>query len=158
MNPKLYAESNFKGRLAVMISAGMLLFSSLACGMGIVDDPTPTPPPTATLQPTDTPEPTATPEPVDTPQPQQPSGSTYTLEVENLTSDSICYVYISPEQATDWGTDKLGADNVIPAGQSYSFHEISSGIYDLKAETCDEREVERYDVEINEDLTWTLTD
>ena len=84
------------------------------------------------------------------------SSGTAALRVTNRTSQSICYVYISPTSSNSWGADQLGA-NTIPAGSSYELS-IPAGNYDLKAEMCGTRQaVERRGVAVTSAQEWTIS-
>ena len=86
------------------------------------------------------------------------STSTYSLTVKNESTSSICYLYISPDTSDEWGPDQLGSDNVLQTGESFEVFGIDPGLYDLRVVTCDDEEVIRSDVQISEDLSWTITD
>ena len=86
------------------------------------------------------------------------STSTHSLTVINESAASICYLYISPDTSDEWGPDQLGEDNVLQAGESFEVFGIDPGLYDLRVVTCDDEEVIRSDVQISEDISWTITD
>lgn len=80
------------------------------------------------------------------------------LIMENQSSATLCYVRISPSQAQNWGSDKLGAEEVIPPGSTRTF-QLISGNYDLQILNCDvEVLLEEYGLEISGDFTYTITD
>jgi hypothetical protein len=77
------------------------------------------------------------------------------LTVVNQTSDTVCYMRISPTTSDTWGEDWLGA-NMISSGESYTWPAIAAGSYDLRAEFCGGGEMEWPDVDLTGSLTWTL--
>lgn len=78
------------------------------------------------------------------------------LIVENLTDDSICFLYVSPTESSDWGDDQLGESTVVDPGDSWSVYEIPTGTYDLRAEMCEGDFVEEDNVLLDEEYTWTI--
>jgi S1-C subfamily serine protease len=80
------------------------------------------------------------------------------LEVENLSSFQICYVFISPSGAQNWGFDRLDFDEVIGPGETRTL-ELLAGTYDILIQDCDQMDlVEEYELEITEDSVYTVTD
>jgi hypothetical protein len=78
------------------------------------------------------------------------------LTVINETSDSICYVYISPVTSQYWGDDWLGSD-VISGSSAYTFA-VTPGAYDLRAEFCGTSDaVEERQADLTSDSTWTIS-
>jgi hypothetical protein len=66
--------------------------------------------------------------------PEDPDPSTATLIVQNDSSQTIFYLYVSPTIESDWGPDQLGASNVLPPGESFQLNDIPCGVqYDLMA-------------------------
>jgi hypothetical protein len=83
-------------------------------------------------------------------------GGTVQLTVINQTTDSICYVYISPVTSDVWGDDWLGADT-IPAGTNYTFN-VPAGAYDLRADFCAGGDpVVQMGQDLTSDKTWTFS-
>lgn len=81
------------------------------------------------------------------------------LIVENTSSLTVCYIYISPDTATNWGEDWLGSGNVLGPGQTFTSNEFTPGVYDLRVDDCENNSLaERHNVEIQSEFTWTLTD
>ena len=83
----------------------------------------------------------------------------FPLLLVNDSSYEVCYVYISPVDQEEWGTDWLGLGTTIPAGASHTFP-VPSGTYDLRADDCDGNPL---DIQTGitlgaEGLTWTLSD
>lgn len=113
---------------------GVIVAATLACGTS-----TPTPPPTPT------------------PAPPTPTPSTATLVLVNNSGVDIWYVFISPTTETTWGDDWLGAD-IIPAGSTYTFSNITPGMYDLMAADSSQNPVaSQMGVSLNGQYTWTVT-
>ncbi len=54
----------------------------------------------------------------------------------NVGSEEICELYLSPSGQEDWGPDQLEG-NTIPAGESFTLNNIPAGSYDAKAVGCD---------------------
>jgi hypothetical protein len=82
-------------------------------------------------------------------------GGQASLTVVNRTSETVCYMRISPTTSDTWGEDWLGAD-MISSGESYTWPAIAAGSYDLRAEFCGGGETEWRDVDLTGSLTWTL--
>ncbi len=83
---------------------------------------------------------------------------THILTVKNDSATEICYIYISPVTSDEWGDDWLGAKETINTGDVRYFF-VDPGTYDLMAADCDGNEVAREEqVEIDDDITWTLSD
>lgn len=66
----------------------------------------------------------------------EPQSLTNFLTISNRSTQSICYVYISPVDAADWGEDQLTANEIILAGGERSW-EIPPGFYDVLLKNCD---------------------
>lgn len=83
-------------------------------------------------------------------------GSSY-LDIVNRADASIWYLYISPCSSNSWGDDQLGSD-VIIQGETYRFW-MTPGCWDLRAETSDGRETERFGVQMgySDGKTWTIS-
>ncbi|MEL6271213.1 MAG: serine protease, partial [Chloroflexota bacterium] len=65
---------------------------------------------------------------------QPPANGTFTLF--NESNSTICYVYISPTTAADWGDDQLGALETVNGGESREFR-FAPGDYDMLLLDCD---------------------
>lgn len=86
------------------------------------------------------------------------SGSTVRLLLSNESSSEVCYVFISPSTGDDWGEDWMGESETVQVGQLRVFY-VEPDVYDLQASDCDgEPLTEEYEVDVTEDLTWTLND
>lgn len=82
------------------------------------------------------------------------------VTVENISSQSIYYLYASPQTSGDWEEDLLGS-GAIPAGSS-KVANIDNGtnecIYDLKVKFADGREVIQWKANVCAVSTWTIGD
>ncbi len=83
---------------------------------------------------------------------------THVLTVENDSSTEICFIYIDPSTSDTWSDDWLGPKETIVSGAARYFF-VEPGTYDLLAQDCDGNELaSEYGVEIDDDITWTLSD
>jgi S1-C subfamily serine protease len=79
------------------------------------------------------------------------------LEVINDSEVEICIVAISPTEAMNWGSDKLGQNVTLAPGDSHTIT-IASGVYDILARDCDRNDVViEGDVSIETDSTYTIS-
>jgi formylglycine-generating enzyme required for sulfatase activity len=86
------------------------------------------------------------------------AGGTVTLKIVNHTAGNICYVYIVPSTAAEWGADLLGAEEMVPPGAQRDF-QLEPGSYHMQALDCNGNVVDDlYNVAVGEDSTWTLGD
>ena len=165
--------------ISLALLCTLLLLTVAGCGG---DEPTPAPEPPAVPSPTvvtkqvaTEPIPTPTVPPATaTPKPKRPTATdthippapapTSTPEAEpqafvtlvNRADRDICYVFISPSGAAEWGADWLGAEQMITPGASYTF-QAPAGRYDVRAEDCGEAALdEQYEVVLEGDLLWTV--
>ncbi|MEX2158214.1 MAG: serine protease [Dehalococcoidia bacterium] len=68
--------------------------------------------------------------------------------VENTTSTEVCYAYLSPSEAENWGQDQLGDEEFIDPGQSRTFT-IPASTYDMLLRTCDHEDLaEEFEMDI----------
>ncbi|MBN1427686.1 MAG: serine/threonine protein kinase [Anaerolineae bacterium] len=58
------------------------------------------------------------------------------LTIDNQSKAEICVLYISPEEADQWGDSRLEDGSSIPIGKTYIIEDIKPGIYDLRAKDC----------------------
>src|SRR5574340_461542 len=138
------------------LPVAVLILASLACGT--VTQPTTAP---AVGLPTTAP---ATPLPP-TVAPNQPSSGTtgggpgtVSLDIQNQSGSSVCYVYITRSDQADWGPDQLGSSNTIGPQSSFSINNIPAGTYDILTEDCDYNLLSwNYGVELNADNTLTVS-
>jgi serine protease Do len=76
----------------------------------------------------------------------------------NQSSQAICYAYLSPSMAQNWGQDELGPQEIVYSGTSSTFA-LVTGEYDIFLLNCaDDELAEEYRLDIFEDMTYTLTD
>jgi S1-C subfamily serine protease len=74
----------------------------------------------------------------------------------NDTSLEICWVYLSPTTAQEWGQDRLGSTETILPGDQRTF-EITTGTYDFLLVECGgEIAYEQYEIELSQDFEFTL--
>ena len=59
------------------------------------------------------------------------------ITIDNQSSDTICYVQISPTLAGYWGGDELGSTDVIEGFTSRTFADLVTGQYDILLRDCD---------------------
>ena len=84
--------------------------------------------------------------------------ATVRLLVVNNSDTEICYVYISPSSAEEWGDDWMGSMESLPPGASRMFY-VQPGVYDVQAADCDDNGLaEEYEVDLTDDTTWTIGD
>ena len=87
-------------------------------------------------------------------------GKNRRVTVENLSSQSIYYLYASPQTSSDWEEDLLGS-GMIPSGSS-KVANIDNGtnecIYDLKVRMADGKEYIQWKVNVCAVSTWTIGD
>lgn len=78
------------------------------------------------------------------------------LVVENGFATELCYLFLSPSAAQNWGPDRLGAQEVVEPGARQAFS-VASAEYDLRVLDCDgELLTETYGVELSGDLTFPI--
>jgi S1-C subfamily serine protease len=76
--------------------------------------------------------------------------------VVNESSFTLCFVKLSPSTASNWGQDELGPTEVIDSGFERPIT-IATGFYDLLLLDCDgEILLEDYELEVFEDLVYTV--
>lgn len=86
------------------------------------------------------------------------SGATVRLLLNNESSVEVCYVLISPTTAESWGEDWLGEMETVQPDRRRIFY-VEPGIYDLQVADCDgESLTEEYEVDLTDDLTWTVNE
>lgn len=63
------------------------------------------------------------------------------LTINNASSnEEICYLFVSPTTAADWGPDMLGDRGTIPPGQTFTLA-VEPGIYDVLMQDCSGKEL-----------------
>ena len=63
------------------------------------------------------------------------TGGSAAFAITNESSDTICYVYISPSDQSSWGPDQLSENETIQPGTARTW-QLGSGNYDLRLEDC----------------------
>lgn len=113
-------------------------------GLGGKDDETTTPLPTNTPPPL----PTAAPE----------GTNLVGIEIDNLASTSVCFVYIASPESETWGDDQLGNEEVIESGY-YRIFEVAAGTYDVRLDDCYGKVVDvQLGLEVNDLTVLEVTD
>lgn len=85
-------------------------------------------------------------------------GADIRLLVSNESTVEVCYAFISPTTADEWGEDQLGEMETLQPDMLRIFY-VEPGTYDLQVADCEgETLTEEYEVDLTEDLTWTLND
>ena len=80
------------------------------------------------------------------------------ITLENVSGTDVCYVYISPSGADDWGDDWLGSQDVVQSGEQIDVT-LDAGIYDFQARDCDENVLsEEFEVDLadGEVISWPI--
>lgn len=87
------------------------------------------------------------------------TGNQTIIDVENLTSSSICGLYFSASSSEDWGNNLLSSGETIPANTYVSFSVEIGQTMDIYAEDCNGYTVDTlYDVYVPaEGLTVTYS-
>ena len=80
------------------------------------------------------------------------------IEIINELTVPICFVFISPTSANDWGEDWLGAGEMIPAGGAQTFYMQANQSIDIQVLDCDATEIDsQFNVYLDSDgLTYTV--
>jgi S1-C subfamily serine protease len=80
------------------------------------------------------------------------------FELSNQSSETICYAFLSPSMAQNWGQDELGPQEILYTGDLSTFL-VVTGEYDLLLMDCSyTRLVEEYNINISGDGAYTLND
>jgi hypothetical protein len=94
-----------------------------------------------------------------------PDGITWTLSADtvefvlvNDSSVAICYLYLSPSSAEDWGPDQFGEDTVLEPGATFTLTGVEPGQYDMYVESCEGHTLEEYGLDLTQDFTYTVND
>jgi hypothetical protein len=118
---------NLRGRRRVkrfslpLLSIGMLLATTLAClggGTEILEE-----------------EPAA-PAPVEEAPPADTGPASVEFVVVNNSAEDVCYLYLSPTAANQWGDDQLGSETILLAGSSFTVTDVPPDVYDVRFESC----------------------
>ena len=76
----------------------------------------------------------------------------------NESALTVCYVNLSPSSAQNWGEDELGPAEVIDPGVERVIT-VATGYYDLLLRDCEgDSLLEEFEIEIFEDVEYTLSD
>jgi len=79
------------------------------------------------------------------------------LDLVNGFATELCYVFLSPSEAQNWGSDRLGAQEGVEPGGRHAFL-VASATYDLRVLDCDgELLTEAYGIELSDNLTCTVS-
>jgi hypothetical protein len=65
-----------------------------------------------------------------------PSGEPTAIKFVNNTDVDMCYVFVTPSAAEDWGSDHLDFTDTSPGG-IFTSSGMLAGVYDIKVEDCD---------------------
>jgi uncharacterized protein len=77
------------------------------------------------------------------------AGSTAII-IQNNSDEQICYIYMSPSNQQEWGSDWLGTNTVLAAGDALRWS-ITTGSMDLRMEDCQhELMLEQYQMALTE--------
>jgi hypothetical protein len=81
------------------------------------------------------------------------------VTVQNYSSQTVGYLYVSPSSSSSWGTDQLGSTTISP-GNSFTLYHLEVGYYDLLIEDLGHNLLtDGYGVYIGTGgVTWTMTD
>jgi hypothetical protein len=169
----MHAVSRRHGLPVILIVLVALVAASLACGPAGAQPATPTEPPTSEPPTVVPPTPTEEGKVSGTTVPVEGKGgidkgneallssmlggSQVTVTLVNDTSQTVCYVLISPTTSDAWGEDWLGPTEVIEPGGQRDFS-VETGAWDALAADCDGNEIaSEFGVYVEEDITWTLS-
>jgi hypothetical protein len=79
------------------------------------------------------------------------------FNIVNSSQDAICYVWLSPTHAQNWGMDELGPEEILFSGVERQIS-VASGLYDLLLRDCDGNVLaEQYELEIYQSQTYQHT-
>jgi len=88
-------------------------------------------------------------------------GQNRVVKVENISNQTLNYLYASPITSKTWEEDLLGTDRVLSRGESIEAN-IDNGTnecqYDLKAVMADGKEVIRRNINVCAISKWTIGD
>ena len=71
-------------------------------------------------------------------EPQDTQGETGTFNIVNDTAGMvICYFYMAFSSDPEWGSDRLGEEDMIYPGETYALTDVPFGTFDAIAEDCD---------------------
>lgn len=58
------------------------------------------------------------------------------LTIQNTSAEAICYVFISPSNASNWGQNQLDEQELFKAGANRSWN-LEANVYDILLQSCD---------------------
>ena len=77
--------------------------------------------------------------------------------LNNESALEVCYIQIAPNQAENWGQDRLGVEETLPPGTERVFS-LASGAYDMLLSDCDGNALlEEYGIDLTQDTTFPFT-
>jgi S1-C subfamily serine protease len=78
-----------------------------------------------------------------------------TLTLHNDGPEEICYLYVSPSTSTAWGADRLGLEETLVPGASFTTP-LPPATYDLLGVDCDDKDVfeDRHVIHVDTELTY----
>ena len=84
--------------------------------------------------------------------------TTIDFTIVNNSSQTVCFVQLSPSEAQNWGQDELGTEEVIDAADQRAIT-IAGGVYDMRLSDCDANTlIEEYDLDLSEATSYTVSD
>jgi hypothetical protein len=77
--------------------------------------------------------------------------------LSNESGLEVCYIQIAPNQAENWGQDRLGAEETLLPGSERVFS-FAGGAYDMLLSDCDGKPLlEKYGIDLTQDVTFRFT-
>lgn len=86
-------------------------------------------------------------------------GGNASFRVQNNSSYTIFYLYVSPSSVTTWGSDQLGLSTIAP-GASFTLNNLTPGNYDSKVTDSSDswyREYYGWSFVAGTTTTWNVT-
>jgi len=81
------------------------------------------------------------------------------LIIANESTTELCFVYIAPSSSDSWGEDWLGQSESIVAEEGGRIFFLNPDTYDMLVQDCDGNDlVTETEVEVTEEITWTISD
>ena len=78
------------------------------------------------------------------------------VAIENSSPDVICYAFLSPSDAENWGQDDLADEEVVDPGDATTVF-VPAGVYDVLLVACDEETLmEEFGLDLTTGTTLTL--
>jgi serine protease Do len=83
--------------------------------------------------------------------------SVVNFTLSNESGGEVCYIQIAPNQAENWGQDRLGAEETLLPGTERVFS-LAGGAYDMLLSDCDGNALlEEYGIDLTQDATFRFT-